>query len=210
MGGESARLEGRGLGCARDGRTLFRDLDLSLAGGEVLQVEGANGAGKTTLLKVLCGLVQPQAGEVHWRGEDIVRCRSGYHAELLYIGHSPGIKDELTAVENLRFFRSLGDHAAVDEALEEALEAVSLFGYEDVPVRALSAGQRRRVALSRLWLSEAPLWVLDEPFTAIDRRGVTNLEARLAAHAAAGGLALLTSHQPLHLEAVDVRRLGLG
>ncbi len=202
-------LEGRALTCVRDGRTLFEDLDCRLKRGEVLRVEGANGAGKTSLLRILCGLALPRDGVVRWHGEDIHRCRWEYHRHLLYIGHYPGIKEELTALENLRFFRSLGGYAGDREAQEAALDKIGLYGYEDVPVRALSAGQRRRVALARLWLSTASLWILDEPFTAIDKEGIRHLEERLADHVKKGGMVAITSHQALGLEGCHVRRLGL-
>ncbi|HYQ93090.1 MAG TPA: heme ABC exporter ATP-binding protein CcmA, partial [Candidatus Competibacteraceae bacterium] len=138
-------LEGHHLTSVRDGRTLFTDLNLRLEIGQVLQVEGANGAGKTTLLRILCGLTQPREGTVHWQGHDIQHHRAVYHENLLYIGHNPGIKPELTALENLHFFQSLGGHDDQATALTEALDRVGLYGYEDTPVRSLSAGQRRRV-----------------------------------------------------------------
>jgi heme exporter protein A len=204
------RLEGRELSCVRDGRALFKSLNLHLDGGEILRVEGANGAGKTSLLRILCGLAQPRDGAVYWKGADISDCRFDYHRELLYIGHNPGIKEELTSLENLRFFHALGGHGGEAAALQEALAQVGLYGYEEATVRTLSAGQRRRVALARLWLSEAPLWVLDEPFTAIDRDGIRNLQARLVHHAHRGGMAVLTSHQPLSLEGCAVRSVDLS
>lgn len=203
-------LESRDLCCVRDRRVLFEDLNLRLEPGDILQVEGPNGAGKTSLLRILCGLSQPQAGAVYWSGADIRGCRAEYHRELLYNGHSPGIKEELTALENLRFFRTLGGHVAVSSQIEEALDRMGLYGYEDVEVRALSAGQRRRVGLARLWLSTARLWVLDEPFTAIDREGIRNLENRLAEHAEGGGMAVLTTHQALHRGKIPIRHLRLG
>jgi heme exporter protein A len=203
-------LEGLGLSCVRDGRTLFKNLDLLLEPGTALQIEGVNGAGKTSLMRILCGLAQPRLGEVHWSGENIHRCRTEFHRHLLYIGHNPGIKHELTALENLHFFRSLGGHANDAVSLEEALDHVGLYGYEDVLVRSLSAGQRRRVALARLWLSTTSLWILDEPFTAIDRQGIRNLEARIADHLGAGGMAVLTTHQALDLGDSQLRRLQLS
>lgn len=203
-------LEGRRLTCVRDGRSLFKDLDLCLKPGAILQVEGINGAGKTSLLRILCGLTQPQEGIVLWKDEDIRRCRPLYYQALLYIGHNPGIKPELTPVENLRFFHSLGGHAGTDAALEQALEQAGLYGYEDVPVRTLSAGQRRRVALARLWLTSASLWILDEPFTAIDQAGIRRLEARVMGHVQQGGAVMITSHQALRLDGCSLRRLSLG
>lgn len=202
-------LEGRHLTCIRDGRTLFRDLNLTLEPGRALFVEGMNGAGKTSLLRILCGLTQPRGGSVYWRGDDIQHCRPLYYRNLLYIGHSPGIKLELTALENLRFFRALGGHSGDEVLLMLALEQVGLYGCEDVPVRTLSAGQRRRVALARLWLTTAVLWVLDEPLTAIDRDGIRQLEDRLLRHVQNGGLAVVTSHQPLRLDGCDLQRVRL-
>lgn len=202
-------LEARQLTCVRSGRTLFRELEFGLAAGEIVQVEGDNGAGKTSLLRILCGLTLPRDGGVYWLGTAIHGCRAEYHRNLLYSGHYPGIKEELTPLENLRFFHALGGHRGGSEQLEEALDTVGLYGFEDVPVRTLSAGQRRRVALARLWLADARLWILDEPFTAIDRQGIARLETRLAEHAAGGGMVILTSHQPLHLPAASVRSLHL-
>jgi len=204
------RLQAKGLTCVRERRLLFSHLELELESGEVLLVEGFNGAGKTSLLRILCGLSEPREGTVLWKGEDIRRCRWRFHQDLLYIGHNAGIKLELTPMENLRFLRSMGGHRADDEVLEETLERVGLEGFEDIPVRMLSAGQRRRVALARLWLSAAPLWILDEPLTAIDRRGVSNLATRILEHANDGGMVVLTTHQPLDLAPLEVRRLALG
>lgn len=202
-------LEGRHLTSVREGRALFENLSLRLEPGQVLQVEGPNGAGKTTLLRILCGLTLPRAGMVCWQGEDIRFHRPLYHEALLYIGHNPGLKPELTPLENLRFFQALNSQsAAIAPAL--ALARVNLYGYEDSPVRLLSAGQRRRVALARLWLSAAPLWVLDEPFTAIDRAGVRALELRIQEHVSAGGLVAITSHQPVRLDDCSVQSLLLG
>ncbi len=203
-------LEGQGLTCIRDGRTLFQELDLTLGSGELLQIEGVNGAGKTSLLRLLCGLAQPRDGNIYWQGVPIRQCRTDYHEQLLYIGHQPGIKDELTALENLRFFHALSGHGDNDEDLFQALDQVGLYGYEDAPVRTLSAGQRRRVALARLWLNRASLWILDEPFTAIDRKGIANLEAILSRHAQSGGMVVLTSHQTLHLKDVPLGHLNLS
>ncbi len=206
----SAPLEGRGLTCVRDGRTLFQDLDLTLSSGELLQIEGVNGAGKTSLLRLLCGLAQPRDGDIYWQGIPIRQCRSDYHEQLLYIGHQPGIKDELTALENLRFFHALSGHGGSDEALFKALDQVGLYGYEDASVRTLSAGQRRRVALARLWQNHASLWILDEPFTAIDRKGIANLETLLSHHVQSGGMVVLTSHQTLHLKDVSLNHVNLS
>ncbi|WP_118998331.1 cytochrome c biogenesis heme-transporting ATPase CcmA [Salmonella enterica] len=223
-------LEARDLYCERDERTLFRGLSFTVEAGEWVQVTGGNGAGKTTLLRLLTGLARPDGGEVYWQGEPgkttllrlltglarpdggevywqgepLRRVRDSFHRSLLWIGHQPGIKTRLTARENLHFFHP-GDGARLPEALAQA----GLAGFEDVPVARLSAGQQRRVALARLWLTRAALWVLDEPFTAIDVNGVARLTRRMAAHTAQGGMVILTTHQPLPGAADTVRRLAL-
>lgn len=158
-----------------------------------MQIEGANGAGKTSLLRILTGLSRADEGEVCWQQQSIYRQREAYHASLLYLGHQPGVKAILTPLENLSFYH--GDCPQV--LLWQALEQVDLIGYEDVPVAQLSAGQQRRVALARLWLTRAPLWILDEPLTAIDRAGVETLMALFIRHTAQGGVVILTTHQPL-------------
>jgi len=190
-------LEAAALECGRDDRILFSGLDFILHPGRALLVEGANGSGKTTLLRAVCGFVRPESGSVRWGGEDIERIRPEYQAEIAYLGHHHGIKDELTAVENLRITRALAGSSGVDE--EQALEKVGMLGYEDAMVRTMSAGQRRRVALARLLVVDARLWIMDEPFTALDTRGIAMVEALLEAHCADGGMALLSSHHPVTL-----------
>ncbi|HGB5536816.1 TPA: cytochrome c biogenesis heme-transporting ATPase CcmA, partial [Salmonella enterica subsp. diarizonae serovar 61:r:-] len=160
-----------------------------------------NGAGKTTLLRLLTGLARPDGGEVYWQGKPLRHVRDSFHQSLLWLGHQPGIKTRLTARENLHFFHP-GDGARLPEALAQA----GLAGFEDVPVAQLSAGQQRRVALARLWLTRAALWVLDEPFTAIDVNGVARLTRRMAEHTAQGGTVILTTHQPLPGAADTIRR----
>ncbi|NJN45683.1 MAG: cytochrome c biogenesis heme-transporting ATPase CcmA [Candidatus Competibacteraceae bacterium] len=195
--------------CVRDGRALFEALDVKVEAGQLLQIEGVNGAGKTSLLRILCGLSEPREGTVSWRGQDIRSYRPDFHRDLLYIGHNPGIKPELTPLENLQFFGALTGHSRMESELEGALEQTGLYGYEHTKVAMLSAGQRRRVGLARLWVNVAPLWILDEPFTAIDRDGIANLEARLSSHVQAGGLAVITSHQTLGLDHRHIHHLRL-
>ncbi len=204
------RLVGQGLTCVRERRVLFQNLNLASEPGQVLLVEGYNGAGKTSLLRILCGLSDPREGAVLWDGEDIRHCRWMFHDELLFIGHNPGIKLELSPIENLRFLGALGGHRTDEETLDAVLEKVGLLGYEEVPTRALSAGQRRRVALARLWLRPATLWILDEPLTAIDRRGAQTLAERIREHADSGGLTVLTTHQPISLVGIPLVRVALG
>lgn len=196
------------LSCERDERLLFANLGFRLKAGELLQVEGENGAGKTSLLRILCGLAEPASGEVRWRGQAIRTQRGEFHQELLALGHLSGIKLDLTAIENLRFYVGMSRDIN-DDALEQALEEVGLSGFEEQVARNLSAGQRRRVALARLSLSQASLWILDEPFTALDRVGIAWLQSTLERHLGRGGLVVLTTHQPLTLEH-PVRRLALS
>lgn len=199
-------LEALNLHCERDDRTLFSGLSFAVRAGEWVQITGDNGAGKTTLLRLLTGLACPEAGEVRWQGYGLQHIREHYHQSLLWIGHQPGIKTRLTALENLRFFHRHGD----DGQCVDALARAGLVGYEDLPVNQLSAGQQRRVALARLWLSHASLWILDEPFTAIDVHGVRQLTRRMEQHTQQGGMVILTTHQPLDVALAKVRRIALN
>lgn len=185
------------LQCIRDDRVLFDDLNFSLSPSQLLQIEGHNGSGKTSLLRILCGLTLPTEGTVYWKKQDIQAIKSNYWATLAYIGHTHGIKAELTPLENLAMTRALATTpTSIDAAF--ALEQVGLYGFEDVPVRTLSAGQQRRVALARLLVIEARLWILDEPFTALDKSAIRKIEELLDAHAKEGGMAILTSHHTVN------------
>ncbi|HYE34718.1 cytochrome c biogenesis heme-transporting ATPase CcmA [Methylocaldum sp.] len=192
-------LQARGLECVRSDSLLFSGLNLSVRTGQVLQIEGPNGSGKTSLLRILAGLTPPSDGEVLWRGENILRRRSAFLSEVSYLGHQLGLKAELSVEENLRLSLALNGLSFSPVRLAEALQAVGLAGREDSPARALSAGQRQRITLARLILSTATLWILDEPFTALDASGVTLVETLLAAHLNRGGLAVLTSHQAVQI-----------
>ncbi|HCV67282.1 MAG TPA: heme ABC transporter ATP-binding protein CcmA [Serratia sp.] len=189
-------LEAKNLSCVRDERTLFSGLSFTVKPGDIIQVEGPNGAGKTSLLRILAGLARPEGGEVCWHGKNTLRHRERYYQDLLFLGHQPGIKAQLTPFENLHFYQAV--RTTPDrQAIWQALEQVGLVGYEDLPVAQLSAGQQRRVALARLWLSDCPLWILDEPLTAIDKQGVAELISLFEQHAQQGGMVLLTTHQDL-------------
>lgn len=191
-------LEGRDLLCERDDRVLFEKLDVGVSSGQLLQVEGRNGAGKTTLLRILAGLMWPQDGQVLWRGQPLSRVREQFAADIIYLGHRTGIKTSLTPLENLHFWARL--RGEVDETvLREALWRVGLKGFDTVPCGQLSAGQQRRAALARLFVSPARLWILDEAFTAIDKRGVQELETWLLDKVDAGGAIILTTHHALNL-----------
>ncbi|WP_371368740.1 cytochrome c biogenesis heme-transporting ATPase CcmA [Pseudomonas sp. QL9] len=205
----SPLLETVALACERDWRMLFERLDLRLGAGEMLQVVGPNGSGKTSLLRLLCGLMQPTDGEVRLNGKPLEHQRGELARSLLWIGHAAGIKGLLTAEENLAWLCAL--HQPADKAsIWRALEAVGLRGFEDVPCHTLSAGQQRRVALARLYLDAPPLWILDEPFTALDKQGVAQLEEHLAQHCEKGGLVVLTTHHTLTRMPSGYRDLDLG
>jgi heme exporter protein A len=205
----SPRLQAVALACERDWRLLFEHLELDLAGGTLLQVAGPNGSGKTSLLRLLAGLMQPTSGEVLLNGKPLASQHGELGRSLLWIGHAAGIKGLLTAEENLAWLCALHQPAARD-AIWQALEAVGLRGFEDVPCHTLSAGQQRRVALARLYLDAPPLWILDEPFTALDKQGVAQLEAHLARHCEQGGLVVLTTHHSLSEKPAGYRELDLG
>ena len=187
-------LEAADLRCERGGRVLFERLSFRLGAGEFLRVSGANGSGKTSLLRVLCGLLTPSRGCVSWKGESVAALREEYARQLVYLGHAPAVKGDLTAEENLSIACTLAGVAASRDAVKSALARFAL--PDDVPVRRLSQGQRRRAALARLALSGAvPLWLLDEPFAALDAEGIERLGALLSGHAEKGGAIVFTTHQ---------------
>jgi len=201
-------LEVKNLFCERDERVLFSNLNFGISAGEVVQIEGQNGSGKTTLLRILCGLNESYEGELFWQQEEIAEVRDDYFSQMLYVGHLAGVKSTLTAEENLTWMQQL-DPALDKVSIAEALNSVGLYGFEDVPCYTLSAGQQRRVGLARLYLSTAPLWILDEPFTALDKKGVAEKEALLAQHVLNGGSVILTTHHDLNVPGHTVRRINL-
>lgn len=203
------QLQAVGLACERDWRMLFEHLELQVAAGDMLQISGPNGSGKTSLLRLLAGLMQPTLGEILLNGKPLAEQGSELARNLVWIGHAAGIKDLLTPEENLTWLCALHRPASRD-AIWQALEAVGLRGFEDVPCHTLSAGQQRRVALARLYLDSPPLWILDEPFTALDKQGVAQLEAHLARHCEQGGMVVLTTHHTLEHTPSGYRDINLG
>ncbi|CAB1244288.1 cytochrome c biogenesis heme-transporting ATPase CcmA [Vibrio cholerae] len=203
-------LEVKNLTAIRDERILFESLSFEIHAGELVQIEGRNGTGKTTLLRIIAGLGECECGEILWQRSKIQSDRESYHQDLLFLGHQTGIKRELTALENLRFYLAVHQQTVDEHAIFQALAKVGLAGREDVPVAQLSAGQQRRVALARLWLSKKPLWILDEPLTAIDKQGVSVLEALFLSHAQQGGIVILTTHQDMFADNPKLRKIRLG
>ncbi len=183
------------LGCTRGGRPLFQGINRQLEAGQWLYVVGANGAGKTSLLRMVCGLSPMDAGDILWNGTPIHDQRDAYHQDLCYLGHLNALQESMTVHENLSFTAALGGHTLPKQAADEVLSRFGMPARGHQLVRHLSQGQKRRVALSRLALSPARLWVLDEPFVAMDDTGVRMLADLIDTHLSHGGLAVLTSHQ---------------
>jgi len=203
-------LEARQLECTRGERRLFSELSFRLGGGQLLRVAGANGSGKTSLLRIMCGLLAPSAGELRWRGRPIRAEREEYSRSLVFVGHLNALKDDLTAQENLQVAAALSGMPADAARVLAGLDRFGVAHCAQLPTKILSQGQRRRVALSRLALSAAvPLWILDEPFSALDVGAVVELERLLATHLADGGMVVLTTHQEVQVVAHAVLRIDL-
>lgn len=203
-------LEVSDLECIRGDRRLFSGLNFTLKTGELLYLHGHNGSGKTTLLRTVCGLIAPTNGQISWKGKNIRAQREAFAADLVYIGHKNGIKGDLTGVENLRISCQLDGIAISEQQAWQALERIGLYGHEDLPTRVLSQGQKRRVALARLLVNQSPLWVLDEPFTALDKAAVDLLQGLLRNHVESGGTVMLTTHQEVAITSGQVKDLKLG
>lgn len=197
------------LSCSRGDRRLFSGMGLHIRPGQCWHLQGPNGAGKTTLLRAVCGLVQPDSGQVLWQDED-ARQSEDFRRSLLYLGHQLALKDDFSALENLLIHaRIQGESALTSSQAREVLGQLGLRGRDHLPVRVLSQGQKRRAALARLMVSRRRLWVLDEPLVALDAAAQQLVSQRLQAHLSEGGLVLMTSHQPVVLPGVTVHSLGL-
>lgn len=194
----------------RGDRRLFSGVNLVVEPGSWVQLTGPNGSGKTSLLRMICGLLEPAEGDIRWQGQNIRSLRENYFSELTYLGHRNGVKDELTAIENLRCASGLSGVELSNEAAIAALREMGLEGRELLPARSLSEGQRRRVALARLKVSQTVLWVLDEILTSLDRAAISLIQTILTRHIANGGIALVATHQELDLSAGSSQRIQLS
>jgi len=207
---QAFKLEIVDLACERGDLRLFSGLSFELAAGELMQVQGENGSGKTTLLRTLCGFVQPVEGQVLWSGQDIAEWDDTYHEQMCYLGHLNAIKDELSAIENLQMSAGLAGFSVSEQDAIAVLRRMGLRRKEHLPVRVLSQGQRRRVALSRLLVGDSKLWILDEPLTALDVGAVGLMQELIGEHLSNGGMVIFTTHQPLQVAGVQTRQLALS
>jgi heme exporter protein A len=202
------------LGCIRGERVLFKNLTFKLNSGKLLYVQGENGSGKTSLLRTLCGLSVSDAGEIYWNNQTIKSLAEDYTGQVLYIGHLAGIKDDLTAIENIQFSISLSGYTVDRGQALAALEMLGVARCADLPTRVLSQGQKRRIALAQLWLQnnplQVPLWILDEPFTALDNNMIIKLTQQIENYVSNGGMVVFTSHQVPEFNQDLMQGLQLG
>jgi len=203
-------LEAINIECVRGERRLFSDLNFSVSPGGFVQLTGANGSGKTSLLRILCGLAPAAKGEVRWQGANIRSLGEEYFTDLTYIGHRPGVKDELTAIENLRVSAGLGGSKLNQQEATLVLRTMGLGGRENLPARLLSEGQRRRLALSRLSVCTSALWLLDEVLTSLDKAAVALVSSLFEEHFSKGGMAIVATHQELNVSASSFQRIELA
>lgn len=202
-------LEVINLACVRGDNQLFEDLSFVLAEGEVLYVHGPNGSGKTTLLRAICGLVIPEAGEIVWDGKETRKLAEDYRRHIAYFGHLNGLKEELTALENLAISAHLAGVDVTEEEISSVLAKLGVEVCQELPASVLSQGQKKRTALARFVLNKSKLWILDEPFTALDVAAVAVLQTVITEHVQQGGMVVLTTHQEVELEGVNVRHIHL-
>jgi heme exporter protein A len=197
------------LSCSRGNKPLFADVSFELKAGQALHLEGDNGVGKTSLLRIICGLSPADAGQVRWHDKTIQENATAFRSSLFYLGHGLSLKEELTALENLMSDAAVSGRSLSEAQALVALARMGLRGREHLPLRVMSQGQKRRTALARLLASQAPLWVLDEPFVALDVKAVEGLRDLLAEHVAIGGMVLFTSHQPVALSLADGKSIDV-
>lgn len=203
-------LQGSNLVCVRGDRRLFKDINFSLEAGGIMRVTGPNGSGKTSLLRMLCGLSRPEHGEIRWRGKSVRSLDGGYYGDITYLGHLGGAKDDLTALENLRISCALAGTEVTEQVAIDALQHIGLGGRELLPVKVLSQGQKKRVALARLLIGKTVLWILDEPLVALDTSAVGMIKEILEQHLAQGGMVVMTTHQEIDISAVTIQQLQLA
>ena len=202
----TAKLSATGLTLFRGDRCLFEDISFALEPGQLLQLEGPNGSGKTSLLKAIVGMLELESGIVNWDGDPVLVQRQSFHGSLVWRAHRVGFKADLTLVENLRFEAALRPQVAAD--IEDILERVDVARLKRLPLRSLSAGQQRRVALARMLLADVPLWLMDEPYTNLDRDGTSLVAGVVNEHLAGGGLCVMAVHQDLDID-VPVQKVTL-
>ena len=198
------------LACVRGDRLLFKRVGFELSAGGLLYVLGENGTGKSSLLRMLCGLLMPEQGEIFWQNKKIKENAENYLPNLTYIGHLNGLKDDLTALENLQISARLAGNDVTDKQTLAALNAIGIARCANLPARVLSQGQKRRVALAMLWLTQSQLWILDEPFAALDVAATEVLATRLGEHMANGGMTIITTHQDVAINARNTQTLRLN
>ncbi len=206
--GNQHSITASGLECIRNDLTLFSNLEITVNAGEILQVDGANGSGKTSLLRIICGLAQPHAGNVFWNGSDINTLGADYLKEINYVGHNNGIKSELTPLENLNIAMALKTETNNFTPLN-VLEHMGIITLKDTPVAKLSSGQRRRVALARLLISQTSLWILDEPFTALDETGKDLVQKMIENHTENLGIVIVVTHENLRISENKIKKINL-
>ena len=202
-------LEVKNLECVRGARRLFKGLNFSASPGELIELRGANGSGKTSLLRIICGLAAPESGEVLWQKRPVRALREEYYALVAYLAHQNGLKDELSPIENLRISSGVAGQNLTKEDAQRILSSVGLSDQTNIPTRALSAGQRRRVGLARLLASKATLWILDEVLTSLDEAAIEMARRFITEHLRSQGIVIVATHQDLKLSKERCRRLEL-